>query len=593
MQSHQHDIFRLYKRLLAHFPAGTLGEFIALTAGALLVAFLESFFLAGVGGLATLSPSSNQLGGWSSLLSLVAVNISEGQFLVIYIGLLVFCLWAKNILQTFFLWCTCRLTFGLEFKIGKQLLCGYIDMPYSESAVRNSSDMFLTHEWRYYTSSFCNSIMSLIADILLVLMLFITLAIMTPSVTVALTSCFGILGIAIYKLSKKKLDKHSADFRSTQLAISRIATAGLHGLKDVKITSSRGMVLCNYQIYSDPYRVHRTMLNVIPKLSTNSLESLGFTGVAFASWILVYSGSGTKESAIASVVMLCIGAWRILPAINRIVTQFSGLRATLPYVSALLEALEESPEPLPEEKKRPMEFSLEVKEIVFSYPGAALPTLSGVNFSLTKGESLGIVGHSGAGKSTLVDILCGLLKPSSGDIRIDGHSRTGLDIKIGYVSQAPYVFDGTLAENIAFNFNSLEIDYELVKEVCGLASIDFLDDLPLGLDSEIGERGARLSGGQIQRVAIARALYRKPDLLILDEATSALDTKTEKEIQATIENLRGRISMVIVAHRLTTIERCDKILWLDHGKVRQYGIAGEILPLVHASHNATAAHFRE
>jgi ABC-type bacteriocin/lantibiotic exporter with double-glycine peptidase domain len=214
--------------------------------------------------------------------------------------------------------------------------------------------------------------------------------------------------------------------------------------------------------------------------------------------------------------------------------------------------------------------------------------LNQISLSINKGDVIGIIGASGAGKSTFFDIITGLLVPSHGKFLIDElelqtcSQRMAWMTKLGYVPQTPYIFDGTIAENIAFEMDRKNIDTNQVLKCCHMAAMDdflddFLDELPLGIESYIGERGVRLSGGQRQRVSIARALYQQPELLIFDEATSALDNTNEKAIQNTIYSLRGKQTMIIVAHRLTTVASCDIIYEFDQGELKRWGRPEDVL----------------
>ncbi|MBU1247254.1 MAG: ABC transporter ATP-binding protein/permease, partial [Proteobacteria bacterium] len=201
-----------------------------------------------------------------------------------------------------------------------------------------------------------------------------------------------------------------------------------------------------------------------------------------------------------------------------------------------------------------------------------------------KGQSVGIIGVSGAGKSTLMDLIIGLLPPTSGTLLLDGReldepSRTAWMRHVGYVSQQPYVLDATLAQNIAFGIPEDDIDPVRLRECCELSAVnEFLEVLAEGLETWLGENGSRLSGGQQQRVCIARALYPNPDLLIFDEATSSLDNKNEAFIRETIQGLKGKQTMIIVAHRLSTVELCDTVIWLENGKLHQIGAPSKIIP---------------
>ena len=237
-----------------------------------------------------------------------------------------------------------------------------------------------------------------------------------------------------------------------------------------------------------------------------------------------------------------------------------------------------------------LEKGLDFRNVNFSYEGASSNVLSNLSFSVKKGESIGVVGKSGAGKSTLVDLLIGFLKPVCGSVCVDGMPLDDeLTVRwmrqVGYVPQAPFVFDGTLAENVAFCSEAEAIDRERVFECCEQAYVtEFLSDLSAGIDSIVGDKGQRLSGGQQQRLCIARALYAHPEVLIFDEATSALDSKSEKFIQDTIHSLQGKLTMFIVAHRLSTVAECNKIIWLEDGVIRMIGAPSEVLPIYEAAH---------
>ena len=196
---------------------------------------------------------------------------------------------------------------------------------------------------------------------------------------------------------------------------------------------------------------------------------------------------------------------------------------------------------------------------------------------------VGIIGSSGAGKSTVVGLLTGLLAPTAGKLMVDGQEldeahRIGWLRSLGYVPQAPFLLNATIAENIAFSQWGEPVDRARVDKCCRMAAMDFVADLPEGLDTVIGERGVRLSGGQVQRVAIARALYENPQLILFDEATSALDGASEQAIQHTIESLGSQATLVIVAHRLTTVKNCDDLYWLGQGTVLMHGKPDEVLP---------------
>ena len=285
--------------------------------------------------------------------------------------------------------------------------------------------------------------------------------------------------------------------------------------------------------------------------------------------------------------LLMLTAWRVLPYANRVVGFQISIRALRPMVLAVLELLESLrnkarivfPEP---DKNFTLQDSISFRHVYFRYPETEVDSLSDITFTIPVGKKVGIIGPSGGGKSTLVGILSGLLCPKSGEMLVDGAALTparaaAFVSQVGYVPQSPFLFAGTLAENIAFSQWGQPWDEARVRDACRRAAIDFVDSHPLGLKQPIGENGAGLSGGQAQRVSIARAMYASPKLLIFDEATSALDQANEKNIQETILQLADEVTCVIVAHRLTTVEHCDWIVWLDKGRIVMQGVVEEVL----------------
>jgi ABC-type multidrug transport system fused ATPase/permease subunit len=227
--------------------------------------------------------------------------------------------------------------------------------------------------------------------------------------------------------------------------------------------------------------------------------------------------------------------------------------------------------------------NINISNLSFNYEGVDLPALDAINLDIESGSMTGFIGTSGAGKSTLIDCLLGLIQPSSGEISIDGKLITSDNVhnwqkKLGYVSQAIYLLDGSLRENIGFGIPSENIDEEKIMSAIEKSQLkDFIASLPDGLETLVGERGVRLSGGQRQRIGIARALYNNPPVLILDEATSSLDTATEREVMRSVESLQGTATILIIAHRYTTIENCDYLYKLEKGKIVAHGKPSTIL----------------
>jgi ATP-binding cassette subfamily B protein len=302
-------------------------------------------------------------------------------------------------------------------------------------------------------------------------------------------------------------------------------------------------------------------LNTTPRLF---LETIGFSLVAFVVVYLVLKYQRDINVFLPLLSLFVLGLYRLLPSVNRIYNSFNSILFHLKSLDLIHNDLIYEPEELGDE---PIEFKKEIqlKNIHFSYVPNK-PILRGVNLTIKKGEKVGIIGESGKGKSTLVDLIIGLYKPTKGEILVDGVPLNSKNIKswrkkIGYIPQQIYLIDGTVAENVAFGE---EIDEERVREVLKMANLlDFLEKEHEGIYTYIGENGVKLSGGQKQRVAIARALYSNPEILVLDEATSALDSETEARIMDEIYRIGRDKTMIIIAHRLSTLDRCDRVVNIE------------------------------
>jgi len=276
-----------------------------------------------------------------------------------------------------------------------------------------------------------------------------------------------------------------------------------------------------------------------------------------------------------------------MPSVARCLTLLQNIR----YGSAMLQNLHDDFEALVRKARTadagprraaPFERELSFRSVTFSYPGAPRPALDRLDLSLRRGESVGIVGSTGSGKSTLLDIMAGLYTPQAGEVLADGvpvpADATPWQRRIGYVPQMAFLLDDTLRRNIALGVADRDVDEERLAVVIGVAQLqDVLSELPAGLDTEIGQRGVRLSGGQRQRIAIARALYHAPELLLLDEATAALDNRTEHFLSEALQQLAGDLTLVIVAHRLQTVRRCERILVMQNGTIVDSGSYADLL----------------
>lgn len=424
------------------------------------------------------------------------------------------------------------------------------------------------------------ALISLTSEAVVFMLLSATLFILDPMLTVFIVIVFGIVTVIMVKVLKPGLSKLGAKNQAIQSRIAKWRIQAIYGIKDVKVLHREAFFADNYEesgrtgaSYSRRYAV----INNIPRLL---IETVFMASILL--YIIFYINAGNDTSdMIETLTAFAVAAMRLMPSVNRIntyMTDISYFRPCLDYVYENMNINEISKKTnqtlMPADTSKTMELhdKIELHNIVYAYPNTDTLIFNSADMIVPYGKSVGIMGASGAGKSTIVDILLGLLKARSGRITCDG-----VDIfdnypawlaQIGYIPQSIYLVDEPIRNNIAFGIADNEIDDERIWEVLEEAQLkDFVKTLPEGLDTAIGDRGVRLSGGQRQRLGIARALYHNPEILVFDEATSALDNETEQAVMEAINSFHGRKTMIIIAHRLNTIEKCDIIYKVDGGKI--------------------------
>ena len=425
---------------------------------------------------------------------------------------------------------------------------------------------------------------------LMLLILLIGLVSVSPLPSLMFLVVLGLGGTLVVKAIRRFLDRSSNAVYTAEYNTNKSTHLALHGLKEIRLYGRETPLFNAYKEHLSKTVKARIHQQTILRLPVVSLETLGFATLVMVMLYLVFVQDAGMARISGIMGFMAAAAWRGLPVANRLVDAVTAMRGGLPYLRKTVELviLERTlaDELLPLDTDiTPLSFKRNIifENISFRYPKATSEALRDVSISIEAGKMIGLVGLSGAGKSTLVNLLTGIMPPTSGLLLIDGvpitkdNARSWLS-RIGYVAQAPYILDASLADNVALSRWGEDINREKVLECCRMASLDFVDELEHGIDTVLGDRGTRLSGGQAQRVAIARALYSEPALIIFDEATSSLDMKNERVIHDTILSLRDQVTMVIIAHRLTTVEGCDVLVWLDKGIVRRMGSVEEVLP---------------
>lgn len=424
------------------------------------------------------------------------------------------------------------------------------------------------------------AIISLVSEVVVFVLLCIVMIVTDWKLLLFLLVIFGMLSFLMLRVLKPRLSKLGERNQAIQSRIAKWRIQAIYGIKDVKVLHREAFFADNYESSGKigaGYAKRHAVLNNLPRLLIETIFMASILG-----YIIVYISMGNDASSLVPMLAaFAIAAIRMMPSINRIntyMTDISYFRPCLDYVYENMNINEISKRnnqalrPADVSKKMQIRDKIELKGIVYAYPNTDKLIFDRADMTVPHGKSVGIMGPSGAGKSTIVDILLGLLKVREGRITCDG-----VDIfdnypawlsQIGYIPQSIYLVDEPVRNNIAFGIADADIDDARIWEVLEEAQLaEFIRGLPGGLDTSIGDRGVRISGGQRQRLGIARALYHDPEILVFDEATSALDNETEAAVMDAINSFHGRKTMVIIAHRLNTIEKCDIIYRVDDGKI--------------------------
>jgi ABC-type multidrug transport system fused ATPase/permease subunit len=516
-------------------------------------------------------------------------NITEFQ---LFIGFLLLVLLVISLfLKAFSLFLQLRFINMCEYSLGRRLLNGYLGRPYEWFLDRNSADFIkmILSEVNLVVSSCMMPMLTLVSQSVLVLaMIFLLVAIDT---SLALT-CFITVGLtyfAIFKISQAfmgRIGKERLDANNQRYSL---LVEAFGALKVVKVSGLETSYVHDFAAAAHVFAKHQASASIIPQMPRFALEAVAFGGMLSITLYLMLQYENF-EDVIPIVALYALAGYRLLPAAQQIygsLTQFNYVKPALNALSVELREVEGSPQRV-REYQHPQELgfneAIELKNISYKYPGSHERTISAINLKVPANSKVAFVGSTGSGKTTLVDIILGLLEPHEGVVKIDGNTLTKENMLnwqrcIGYVPQQIYLKDASIAENIAFGISKGDIDMERVVESAKMANVhDFISkELSEKYFTRVGERGVRLSGGQIQRIGIARALYRKPKLMVLDEGTSALDALTEHAIMSEIYDYSPETTIIIIAHRLSTVRQCDRIYMMEKGQIISAGSYEELL----------------
>lgn len=496
----------------------------------------------------------------------------------------------KALFLGFLAWYQNDFAFGVQRHISRELFATYLYQPYAFHLQRNSAQLIrnAVNEVHKLWFLILNPTLVVLGEGLVLVGVTCLLFIVEPIGALIVVLVLGCAAWGFHLYTRGRLlrlgiaRQHHDGQRIQELQ------QGLGGVKEAKLLGRESGFLAKYEEHNaESARVEQfqATLQLLPRLW---IELLAVTGLATLIITMLMQGQAAA-SIVPTLGLFAAAAFRLMPSAYRVLGAVQNLPYGMPVIKMLREELKLTSE-LPANAEASVNSQvansfknyIRLVDVDYMYPSSSEFALKGLNVSIRKGDSIGFVGPSGSGKSTLVDIVLGLLTPTSGEVQVDKKNiQTGLrswQDQIGYVPQSVYLTDDTLRNNVAFGIPSEQIDEGAVARAVQAAQLDtFVANQPHGLDTVVGERGVRLSGGQLQRIGIARALYHDPSVLVLDEATSALDTLTEKGVMDSVEALQGSKTLLIVAHRLSTVEHCSRLYQLDRGRVIAEGAPAQLL----------------
>lgn len=503
---------------------------------------------------------------------------SQGVFLAFLAVILILIYIVKNAYLLYMNYSIYKFAYSNQRKLANRLLRCYMYQPYSFFLNHNSAELLQnisTDVVQFYDIILC--LIQLVVEVIVCALLAGYLFVTDKSISIGVVVILALFFLLFFKVIKKKIKKQGEIVRANRQGQSRWLLQSFGGIKETKIAQKEQYFIDKYDAEYESFAINHCSYQTLAYLPKPAMETVVISALLLVVIFKLLRGVDSVYF-VSTMSVFAVAAYRLLPSFNRISGYLSRIMFNKVSVDAIyedLKAVEELEKVEREEDNSSaikFEKDIRVDNMSFKYPDSEKNVISDVDILIPKNKSVAFIGPSGAGKTTLADIILGILYPQKGGIKVDGVGISGNSKawkeKLGYIPQAIFLTDDTIKRNIAYGIDDAEIDEKRIQEVINEAQLrEYVDSLPDGIETEIGERGVRLSGGQRQRIGIARALYSNPEILVLDEATSALDTETETAVMEAINHLSGKKTMIIIAHRLSTIENCDIVFEIKDGKV--------------------------
>jgi ABC-type multidrug transport system fused ATPase/permease subunit len=493
----------------------------------------------------------------------------------------------SGVMRFILLWAQTRLSHSIGADFSISIYRRTLYQPYAVHLARNSSEVIagISAKANGLVNGIILPVLAIVSSLLMLLTVVVALTVIEPLIPFVVLVVFGTIYVLILLATKKQLVENSICISREHNQVIKAVQEGLSGIRDVLIDGAQAAYCKTYLNADQPLRRAMANVQIVNSSPRFGIEALGMAVIAVLAYVLANRPQGIT-TAIPVIGAMVLGAQRLLPVMQLVYSSLTNIQAGRAPLQDTLELLDQ---PLPayasEPRPAPIAFrrSIDLKGLRFRYtPGGPL-VLNDLNLTIFKGARIGFIGKTGSGKSTLLDIVMGLLPPTEGTMQVDGVAITpqnhrAWQANIAHVPQAIFLSDSTIAENIAFGVPANQIDRARLRAAAEKAQIaQTIDTWDKQYETMVGERGVRLSGGQRQRIGIARALYKQANVIVFDEATSALDNETEQAVMQAIYNLGGELTILIVAHRLTTLQNCSQIVELSAGTVKRVGSYAEII----------------
>jgi len=525
-------------------------------------------------------------------------GLSDPEYFLFWTGVgMLLILSLSTVVSLFSIWRLSMYGAQVGAEIAVRLYNYYLHQSWLFHAAGSSSQLTnkIAQEAARLTDGVINPFMQLNSRAFLVALMSLALIIYNPLVALVGVSVFGGAYYFIFKFVRARIVRNGRIVTASQKIRFKMMGEGFGGVKDVILLGRQDIFCQKFDAASDEMAKARGKNRVIGQSPRYIMELVAFSVIIFLVLYLLASSQGGLDTVIPALSVYALAGVKLLPAFQQVYASVSQIRGSLAAFEEIKPDLEASLSDVisggggypvtVEERERSflhVNNSIAFCNVSFTYPGSCYPVLNDLNIEVKANSVIGFVGASGSGKSTIIDLLLGLIEPDNGEIVIDGSPVTESNKRswqnsVGFVPQSIFLSDSSITENIAFGIAKPQIDLEKVNRAANMAHLsDMIAELPQGMQTTVGERGVQLSGGQKQRIGIARALYNDPDVLVLDEATSALDGITEKLIMDAIHDFSGKKTIIMIAHRLATVKKCDVIFLLDQGKIIDSGTYDEL-----------------